>query len=224
MNEIPYGYCHCGCGKKTNISKRTDNNAGCIKGEPRRFVAGHMAVETRSKLRKDCHLSEETRNRIRETLINREVCVGDNNPNWKGGKTTHMGYSTIMVPNHPKANGSGYVPEHVLIAEKALGHSLPPNAIVHHYPQNPSNQLVICPDMAYHMLLHIRQRAFNACGHTNWRKCKICKQYDEPSNLFIRPYAVYHRTCINEYESKRHIENPEPNKSIPNTAPRSWSS
>jgi hypothetical protein len=223
MNEIPYGYCHCGCGSKTRISERNDTGAGHVKGQPLRFVPGHMGKETRSNIRKGCQLSKETRKRIKDAMAN-TPCDGADNHNWKGGKTTHMGYSTIMVPTHPKANGSGYVPEHVLIAEKALGHSLPPNAIVHHYPKNPSNQLVICPDMAYHMLLHVRQRAFNACGHANWRKCKICKQYDEPSNLFIRPYAVYHRTCINEYVSKRHLENPEPNKSIPNTAPRSWSS
>jgi hypothetical protein len=40
-NEIPYGYCHCGCGQKTKIADSTDKRAGWIKGEPRRFLHGH---------------------------------------------------------------------------------------------------------------------------------------------------------------------------------------
>ncbi len=40
--EVPYGTCHCGCGQKTNISKETDKRRGAIRGEPRKFVAGHQ--------------------------------------------------------------------------------------------------------------------------------------------------------------------------------------
>jgi len=39
--EIPYGYCHCGCGQPTVISGRNDVSRGWRKGEPRRFLAGH---------------------------------------------------------------------------------------------------------------------------------------------------------------------------------------
>lgn len=38
---IPHGFCHCGCGNKTTISKRSDSAAGCVKGEPRRYLQGH---------------------------------------------------------------------------------------------------------------------------------------------------------------------------------------
>jgi len=41
-NEIPYGYCHCGCGLKTNIAKETRLKQGWVKGEPLRFVFGHQ--------------------------------------------------------------------------------------------------------------------------------------------------------------------------------------
>jgi predicted XRE-type DNA-binding protein len=41
MIEIPYGYCQCGCGQKTNIAKRTEKRIGHTKGEPLRFVLGH---------------------------------------------------------------------------------------------------------------------------------------------------------------------------------------
>lgn len=39
--EIPYGFCHCGCGQKTTISKDTNFNRGLVRGEPHRFLIGH---------------------------------------------------------------------------------------------------------------------------------------------------------------------------------------
>jgi hypothetical protein len=39
--EIPYGYCHCGCGQKTEFAKKTDNTRGRIKGKPSKFIYGH---------------------------------------------------------------------------------------------------------------------------------------------------------------------------------------
>lgn len=40
-NEIPYGYCQCGCGQLTKISKITSRGDGRIRGQPMRFVVGH---------------------------------------------------------------------------------------------------------------------------------------------------------------------------------------
>lgn len=39
--NIPYGYCHCGCGQKTKPAQITDTRWGNKKGEPQRFVIGH---------------------------------------------------------------------------------------------------------------------------------------------------------------------------------------
>lgn len=41
--EIPYGYCHCGCGQLTSIASINDKRFGSVKGEPRRFVRGHYS-------------------------------------------------------------------------------------------------------------------------------------------------------------------------------------
>lgn len=83
------------------------------------------------------------------------------------------------------------VGEHVVIAEQVLGRRLPAGAIVHHANQNKKDNqhsnLVICPNRAYHNLLHARLRAQAACGNANWLKCGICKKYDAPENLAIRP-------------------------------------
>ena len=40
MDDIPYGYCHCGCGEKTSISHSTGPRSG-VKGEPRVYKRGH---------------------------------------------------------------------------------------------------------------------------------------------------------------------------------------
>ena len=38
---IPFGYCQCGCGRKTGIARRTVSRLGRFKGRPVRFVHGH---------------------------------------------------------------------------------------------------------------------------------------------------------------------------------------
>lgn len=39
--EIPYGYCHCGCGRKTPIAKNHNKERGVIKGEPLTYINRH---------------------------------------------------------------------------------------------------------------------------------------------------------------------------------------
>lgn len=39
--EIPYGYCHCGCGQKTSIAKQSYKSKGVVNGQPMRFIAHH---------------------------------------------------------------------------------------------------------------------------------------------------------------------------------------
>ena len=107
---------------------------------------------------------------------------------------------------------------HVVVAEMVLGRPLPDGAVVHHADGNKLNNwpgnLVICPDQAYHKLLHQRADALDACGSADWLKCKFCGQYDSPENLRI--YAVqrkgrttpdrniHHAACNAEYLKKRY--------------------
>lgn len=105
-----------------------------------------------------------------------------------------------------------YRGEHVLVAERILGKRLPAGAEIHHIDGNkrnntPSN-LVICPSREYHLLLHMRERALNACGNASWRHCYYCKEYDALSNL--RGYLpkgrttpfTYHLRCAKDYRDK----------------------
>lgn len=172
QTTVPYGYCHCGCGEKTSIMKGTDRSKGYEKGQPRRFILQHQA-----------------RLQFREK-----------NPFWKGGKSTNHGYILIRQSNHPRAIKKGYVFEHILVAERALGKFLPPGAEVHHWNEvkndNRGENLAICEDQAYHKLLHVRMRAWKACGNPNYRKCVVCKQYDDPSQIYFPPHQTggYHRS------------------------------
>lgn len=109
------------------------------------------------------------------------------------------------IRDHPRAckNSRRKLPEHILIAEKALGKYLPLKAVVHHVDSNgcnnASDNLVICEDTAYHALLHVRTRAFYACGNANWRKCGRCKQYSPIEFLRKkREGDYYHRFCTRD--------------------------
>jgi hypothetical protein len=46
--EVPFGYCHCGCGSKTAIAKYTSTREGCTKGQPRQFIPGHSFPRRRN--------------------------------------------------------------------------------------------------------------------------------------------------------------------------------
>ena len=91
--------------------------------------------------------------------------------------------------------------EHVLIAERALGHALPAGAVVHHVNEQtldnrPSN-LVICQDGAYHQLLHSRMRVLRAGGNPNTQKqCGSCgevKSRDEFYPAKVGSFGTMHR-------------------------------
>ena len=129
---------------------------------------------------------------------------GDTHYAWRGGRSTNSGYHIVQRPNHPRAV-NGYVREHILIAEKALGKPLPLGAQVHHVDMNrlnnASNNLVICQDNAYHFLLHTRARAKAACGNANWLRCLYCSSYSDPAVMHhVNGRRPYHRECHNQYE------------------------
>lgn len=116
-------------------------------------------------------------------------------------------YKQVLAHGHPKRNSSGHVREHILIAERALGRYLPEGAEVHHVngegKDNRSDNLVICQDHAYHMLLHMRTKTYHATGDPNKRRCRHCKEWDDPINLSYHSRQWYHLSCNRESMRKR---------------------
>jgi HNH endonuclease len=121
----------------------------------------------------------------------------------RGGKRKWGEYLAVLMPQHPRAN-NGFVFEHILVAERALGKPLAPGAECHHVDGNPLNNLpsnlVICQDHQYHMLLHMRAKALKESGHVHWRMCHYCKRYDSPANLYVpKRGTAHHRACHTAY-------------------------
>lgn len=107
----------------------------------------------------------------------------------------------MRVPQgHPRAH-NGFVAEHVVVAEAALGRFLPSQACVHHVNGDPTDNrprnLVVCQDNAYHKLIHQRLRAYKACANANYRLCQFCGRHDDPTYMYIPPKrgVIYHRVC-----------------------------
>lgn len=124
------------------------------------------------------------------------------------------GYVRIYRPNHPRAASNGYVYEHVLIVERALGHALPDKAEVHHVDgkpdQNRGSNLVACEDDAYHKLLHRRARAYRATGNPHATRCdRSCGRWvlpGEPGTYWYRRRGLFyarHRQCAAIKERQR---------------------
>jgi hypothetical protein len=52
--------------------------------------------------------------------------------------------------------------------------------------------------------LHQRARAYDACGHSDWRKCWVCKQWDASENLDVDGRRSVHVICRNERRRERY--------------------
>lgn len=64
--QVPYGRCHCGCGRETRIAPQTAFDRGWVKGEPIRYIRGHANQE-----RRDRHLLTEFNELSRRAVCSR---------------------------------------------------------------------------------------------------------------------------------------------------------
>lgn len=96
--------------------------------------------------------------------------------------------------------------EHHVIVERVLGREIRYPEEIHHVDGNRDNNaptnLVICPNRAYHRLLHVRQKALEECGNADFLKCPYCKKYDHPSNMLMKKTkncVAHHKECHYAY-------------------------
>jgi hypothetical protein len=90
---------------------------------------------------------------------------------------------------------------HRIRAERALGRPLPEGVEVHHADgtKRADAPLVICPDRAYHMLLHQRMRVVKAGGNPNTdRVCGRCRGVKPTTEFYPRAdgnFGGFHSMC-----------------------------
>lgn len=183
MTAIPKGLCQCGCGERTRISTSSNAKRGWVRGEPVRFRQGHHS-------------------RIKEI-----------HGTWNGGRYVNSdGYVMVKADGHPRADTNGYVRDHVLVVERAMGKPIGPEHPIHHVngdrEDNGNRNLVVCEDQVYHMLLERRQAALDACGHAGWMRCGYCGEWSDPEEMYLRPdgRSGFHSRCCREYQRRQRAE------------------
>lgn len=107
---IEYGMCHCRCGEPAPIAKYTMHSRGWVKGEPKRFIQGHIFKTPELRAIVSALRTEET---------------GPANHNWTAGEW----YNTQKQCQYVLHNG-GHVQQHRLAASKMLGRPLASNELV----------------------------------------------------------------------------------------------
>jgi hypothetical protein len=128
------------------------------------------------------------------------------------GTITYSGYVAVTHEGRKRQ-------QHILVAEAALGKPLPAGAVVHHLDHNPTNNdplnLLICPDQAYHQLIHQREKALAACGNPDFRRCIHCREWDAVENMTHLANKGsgarhYHKECHTKAFHERKAKNDRP--------------
>ena len=119
------------------------------------------AMKGRTSPRKGTHLTRETRKKISDShkgMIR--------NPSRYGGHIKHRkdGYIYVYVPEHPYSSKEGYVMEHILVMEEAIGRYITRDESVHHKNKvrddNRLENLELMTSKA-HSAYHIKERHNN---------------------------------------------------------------
>jgi hypothetical protein len=151
--------------------------------------------------------TKEFKQALRERMLG---LFGEKHPGWKGGVANDGRYFYTRAPSgHPRAKPDGRIRVCVLKAEKAFGGPLPKQARIHHWKDKKDDDcLVICESHSYHMFLHVRQKAFEACGDVHKRKCPFCQKWDDVKNLDMNNHnqsvSFRHKSCLSKYAREKY--------------------
>ena len=125
------------------------------------------AKEKMSKWRQENreHLSNKRKQYFQ--AVGTDFLRGENNPNWRGGKSMNGPYITIYMPKHPRAEVRGHVREHYLVWENFWGDIVSPGYEIHHIDHNPKNNDITnltLMTVHNHSVLHSNKRKRNSKG------------------------------------------------------------
>jgi len=106
---------------------------------------------------------------------------GSRNRAWKGGRILDKdGYVLLHRPSHPQANSGGYVREHRLVMETALGRPLLPTEVVHHRngnkADNPIENLELLPDNSQNLRYAWQGKRHSAATREKMRQAALRRE------------------------------------------------
>ncbi len=113
--------------------------------------------------------------RMIDYSIPRRKPEGPNHGSWKGGRVNKMGYTSIWMPKHHRADHNGYVKEHILVMENEFGRKLKKSEHVHHIDfdrkNNSPKNLWVCTNKTHHI--------------AEWTFMKLAKRLIESGVVFF---------------------------------------
>ena len=128
-------------------------------GDPTKTLTPTRGFEKTTCIAYDCERLADYSNGLCEKHYNMQLVYGRTHTivNRGSKETVNMdGYVVLQI-------GGVRIYEHIYKAVKALGKPLPKGAVVHHvneikYDNDTPFNLVVCPNQAYHFLLHKRAK------------------------------------------------------------------
>lgn len=104
-----------------------------------------------------------------EFLNRSEARLGERASNWKGGiRKTSGGYRQLLIPNHQRADASGYVMEHIVVWERETGMMVPSGFCIHHLNGNKADNRI----ENLSLMLHKAHTAFHHTGKKRSQETK----------------------------------------------------
>jgi len=88
---------------------------------------------------------------------------GENHMSHENGRYVHEGYVHIKKPGHHRSDRCGYVPEHIIVAEKKLGRKIKKTEHVHHDNEQRSDnrpENLVVMSVSEHRRLHAMKSKF----------------------------------------------------------------
>jgi len=127
-----------------------------------------ITEETREKMRL-AHLGNKSHTGLKaskETLMKLSKANRlEKNSNWKGGIKKDRNYILVNSPDHPYKNSYGYVYQHRLVIEEAIGRYLESEEVIHHINGNASDNrienLMLFASQSEHLKYYKKQDKLN---------------------------------------------------------------